>query len=153
VRHVPPTPKLAHSTCSPFVEPTVDPRRAVGRVGEEFACKHFERLGFAILARNHRTRYGEIDAIAFDGHTLVFVEVKSTRVRTRGHTTSAPAPPEPLESLRGAQQARLKRLAAAWLGDPQQIRPRAEEIRFDAVGVVLDARDRLVRLEHLEAAW
>lgn len=153
MRHVRATPKLAHPTGTPHVEPTIDPRRALGRVGEEFACKHFERLGFAILARNHRTRYGEIDAIAFNGHTLVFLEVKSTRLRARGHTASAPAPPEPLASLRGVQQARLKRLAAAWLGDPQQIRPRAEEIRFDAVGVILDARDLLVRLEHLEAAW
>jgi putative endonuclease len=133
--------------------PKVDPRRVLGRLGEEFACTHFERLGYAILARNQRTRYGEIDVIAFNGQALVFVEVKSTRVKMRGDRATPPAPRDPLESLRGAQRARLKRLAAAWLRDPQHTRPRASEIRFDAVGVSLDAHDRLVRLEHLEAAW
>ena len=52
--------------------PPKDPRHALGRLGEQLAATHLERLGFAILARNARTRYGEIDLIAFDGHTLVF---------------------------------------------------------------------------------
>ena len=52
--------------------PPKDPRHALGRLGEQLAAAHLERLGFAILARNARTRYGEIDLIAFDGHTLVF---------------------------------------------------------------------------------
>lgn len=52
--------------------PPKDPRHALGRLGEQLAATHLERLGFAILARNARTRYGEIDVIAFDGQTLVF---------------------------------------------------------------------------------
>ena len=47
-----------------------DPRRARGRLGEDLAAAHLQRLGFRVLARNARTRYGEIDLIAFDGHTL-----------------------------------------------------------------------------------
>ena len=48
---------------------------------------------------------------------------------------------------------RIRRLARAWLADPQRVRPRATALRFDAVGVVVDARGRLLALEHLEGAW
>jgi putative endonuclease len=50
----------------------MDPRRALGRLGEQLAADHLERLGFAVIERNARTRYGEIDLIVFDGHILVF---------------------------------------------------------------------------------
>ena len=43
-------------------------------------------------------------------------------------------------------------MAASWLSETQD-RPRSAELRFDAVGVVIDAAGRLVRLEHLEAAF
>jgi hypothetical protein len=52
--------------------PPKDPRHALGRLGEQLAAAHLERLGFMILARNARTRYGEIDLVAFDGSALVF---------------------------------------------------------------------------------
>ena len=56
-----------------------DLRHRLGRRGEQLAAEHLERLGFAIVARNHRTRFGEIDVIAHDGHTLVICEVKTRR--------------------------------------------------------------------------
>jgi Holliday junction resolvase-like predicted endonuclease len=49
------------------------PRHTLGRRGEQFAAEHLQRLGFSPLGRNERTRYGEIDLIAFDGRTLVFI--------------------------------------------------------------------------------
>lgn len=54
-----------------------DPRHALGKFGEDIACRELSRLGYEILARRHRTRYGEIDVIARDGQTTVFVEVKT----------------------------------------------------------------------------
>jgi putative endonuclease len=48
-----------------------------GRLGEEQAARDLSRSGWAILARNWRTRRGEIDIIALDGDTIVFVEVKT----------------------------------------------------------------------------
>jgi putative endonuclease len=128
-----------------------DPRRALGRRGEDLAAEHLARLGFAALARNVRTRHGEIDLIVLDGETIVFVEVKTRRVsaRSAGGENSV----EPLEALRPRQRARLRRLALAWLSDADTSRPRARTLRFDAVGVLLDDRGRLLRLEHLEAAW
>jgi putative endonuclease len=56
-----------------------DPRQSLGQLGEDLACAELERRGYAILARRFRTRVGEIDIVADDRGTVVFVEVK-TRV-------------------------------------------------------------------------
>jgi putative endonuclease len=133
-----------------------DGRRRLGQLGEELAAAHLKRLGFTLLERNVRTRHGEIDLIVFDGRTLVFVEVKTRRVSSRD--PAAQPHHDPLAYLRPRQRVRLRRLAVAWLSrevsrtGPGR-RPRAETIRFDAVGVTVDARDRLLRLDHLEGAW
>lgn len=112
---------------------------------------HFHRLGFTPLGRNERTRYGEIDLVVFDGHTLVFAEVKTRRVSA--HKQSIRPDQQPLAWLHRRQSRRLRRLAAAWLCDKQHIRPTAHTIRFDAIGVILDTKDRLISLDHVEAAW
>ena len=52
-------------------------RVARGKIGEDLACRELERRGYAILARRYRSRVGEIDIVASDGPTLVFVEVKT----------------------------------------------------------------------------
>ena len=52
-----------------------DLRHRLGRFGEQLAAEHLARRGFAVVARNHRTRFGELDIVAYDGDTLVFCEV------------------------------------------------------------------------------
>jgi putative endonuclease len=52
-------------------------RQALGKAGEDLACRELERRGYAIVARRYRQRRGELDIIARDGATLVFVEVKA----------------------------------------------------------------------------
>jgi putative endonuclease len=52
---------------------------SLGKRGEDIACAELERLGYTILARRHRTRFGEIDIIASIGGVTVFVEVKARR--------------------------------------------------------------------------
>jgi putative endonuclease len=138
------------TTPGPDARPA-DPRRALGALGERLAAGHLERLGYAILARNVRTRHGEIDLIAFDGRTLVIVEVKTRKVGTRAQRIRPDQ--QPLAWLRPRQRARLRRLAAAWLADEKHVRPTAHTIRFDAIGVVLDYKGRLLRLDHIEGAW
>jgi len=54
-----------------------DYRVSLGKHGEELACKALRRRGYAILARRYRTRVGEIDIVARDGLTVVFIEVKT----------------------------------------------------------------------------
>ena len=118
-------------------------------MGERLAAEHLSRRGLVLVARNVRTARGEIDIVARDGTTLVFVEVK-TRRRARPGRPASPA--GPLERLGRRQQARLRRLAAAYLREHARGR-RYAAIRLDAIGVTVDARGRLVRLEHLEGAW
>jgi putative endonuclease len=127
-----------------------NPHHALGRLGERMAAAHLERLGFAIVARNVRTRYGEIDVIAFDGTTLVFAEVKTRRARRRWRVEPEE---QPLAWLRVRQRLRLRRLAAAWLHSESANRPRAHTIRFDAIGVVVDDAGELRCLDHVESAW
>jgi putative endonuclease len=53
--------------------------REFGASGEDAAEKHLKTLGYKILERNYRTKMGELDIVASDGDTIVFVEVKSRR--------------------------------------------------------------------------
>src|ERR1700692_2520568 len=91
--------------------PSEDPRRTLGRLGENLAVAHFEKLGFSPLGRNERTRHGEIDLIAFDGYTLVFAEVKTRRVSAYKHGIRPDQ--QPLAWLHSRQSERLRQLAAA----------------------------------------
>jgi putative endonuclease len=119
-----------------------DQRKSLGRLGEQLAAAHFERLGWQIVARNHHTRIGELDLIAVDGWTLVFAEVKTCRLGRR----------QPWESLHERKRSQVRRVAGMWLSQACGL-PRFEHLRFDAVGVIVDARGALVRLDHIEGAF
>jgi putative endonuclease len=120
---------------------STDLRHHLGRIGEDLATAHMERLGYEIVARNHRTRFGELDLICLGDSSLVFVEVKTRR--GRGQPWGAPGP---------VKQARVRRMAASYLAEVAD-RPRAKNLRFDAIGIVFDTRGRLVSLEHLQDAF
>jgi putative endonuclease len=139
---------------SPFPDPPAgsrDGRRALGTLGEDLALAHLRALGFELVTRNHRTRRGEIDLIVFDGVALVFVEVK-TRRRSVAVSAANATFGDPLIGLRVDQRRRLRCLATEWLSQTRP-RPRAEQVRFDAIGVIVDGAGRLVSLTHLEGAW
>src|SRR4051812_16535186 len=119
-----------------------DPRRTLGRLGEQLAAEHFANRGCRLLARNHQTRFGELDLVVADGETLVFCEVKTCRAGGL----------EPWDNLHGAKRSQVRRMASAWLAEIRD-RPFFTTIRFDAVGVLVDQDDRLVRLDHLEGAF
>lgn len=129
----------------------LDSRRARGRRGEYLAAEHLRRRGCVILARNVRTRDGEIDVIVRDCRTIVFVEVKTRCVSAR--QASLREDQLPLAALGARQRARLRRLALAWLNETRGARHGAESVRFDAIGVVIDTRGRLRGIEHLKNAW
>jgi putative endonuclease len=120
-----------------------DPRHHLGRLGERLALDHLERLGYRLVAANHRTRFGELDLIVQDATTLVFVEVKTRR---------ASRPGRPWENLGDRKRHQVRRIAAAWLAETPD-RPHADELRFDAVGVTVDPAGALVALEHLQGAF
>ena len=119
-----------------------DTRKTLGRLGEDLAAEHLARLGCHVLARNHHTRFGELDLVVADGDTLVFCEVKTCRLG-RG---------EPWENLHDAKRMQVRRMASVWLNEVRD-RPFFAALRFDAIGVVVDEQDALVRLDHLEGAF
>src|ERR1700759_4385443 len=101
-----------------------DVRHVRGQQGELLAAAHFERLGFQVLARNHRTRYGELDLVVYDGEHIVFVEVKARREGSG----------DPWENLHDLKRSQVRRMAVSWLMERDD-RPRAADMRFDAVGI------------------
>jgi putative endonuclease len=121
-----------------------DLRQRLGQLGERVAAEHLVRRGFEIVERNYRTRWGELDIVAYDGHTLTFCEVKTRRMRT-GETN-------PLEAVHALKRSRVRKMAGSWLIERTN-RPYAEELRFDAIGVTFDPSGRLASLEHLEGAF
>jgi putative endonuclease len=123
--------------------PSSDLRQHLGRLGEQLAADHLERVGYSVVARNHRTRHGELDVVAAGEGVLVFAEVKTRREGPFAR---------PWDALHPRKQAQVRRMAAAFLAEVQD-RPRRPAIRFDAIGVTIDARGRLVALDHIEAAF
>lgn len=95
-----------------------------GWVGERAAERHLTAAGYVVLARNYRCRLGEIDLVALDRRTVVFVEVKARR--------GAGAP---LEALSRRQQRRIVRAARHYLARHRLL---DRLVRFDLVGVWLD---------------
>jgi len=98
---------------------------AAGRSGEALAASVLERSGYAIAARNWRCRLGEIDIVAFDGKTVVFVEVRTRRNPDRFGT--------PAESVDARKKARLRRLALAYLKERRL--DEATPVRFDVFDI------------------
>jgi putative endonuclease len=123
---------------------TADPRPALGRLGEQLAVEHLSRRGFQIVERNYRTRWGELDIVAYDGRALIFCEVKTRRLSAPGR--------DPLESVHTRKRSKVRKMAGSWLIERTD-RPYADNLRFDAIGVTFDAGGELVRLEHLEGAF
>lgn len=119
-------------------------RRHLGQVGEDLACERLSKAGLSVLARNVRTRYGEIDVIAIDGDALVFVEVKTL------HQGAGRGPASPLQAVGPRKQLQVRRLARAWLAE--NVPPRCREIRFDVVGVTI-RRDGGAEVDHVPAAF
>jgi len=115
------------------------PRDALGDRGENMAAKYLRTQGMKIIVRNFRTDVGEIDIIAREGKTLVFVEVK-TRV------DDDPTPEQQVNSVKQHQITKAARTYLARYGVPQ---PPA---RFDVVAIVWP-QGRQPRIRHTPAAF
>lgn len=120
-------------------------RLRTGRVGEALACELLERQGCEIVARNARTRAGELDVVALQPGTLIFVEVKTMRTGARS------GPERPALAVGPRKQLRIRRLARAWLGENRP--PKHGSIRFDVIGILLDPADTPVEIEHIPNAF
>ncbi|HXV05199.1 MAG TPA: YraN family protein [Solirubrobacterales bacterium] len=121
-------------------------RLRLGRVAEDLVAARLAAAGWEVVERNARTRYGELDAVALDGPTLVFVEVKA------GRAGSLFGPERPVLAVNRRKQLRIRRLATAWMMERRDV-PRYDDIRFDAVGVTFDHTGHMVDYEHIEGAF
>jgi putative endonuclease len=115
-------------------------RRSLGDRGERLAARHLRRRGYKIVSRSQRGELGEIDLIAVDGRTVVFVEVKTRAGDEAGH---------PAEAVDNTKQRRLTRLAAAYLKHHGLLDYPA---RFDVVAITWPAGGT-PRIEHFENAF
>lgn len=100
--------------------------RKKGAVGEEVAVTFLKKNGYQILEQNYYYNHGEIDIVAKEGKTLVFVEVKSRRSRTFG---------EPEESVTPKKQELIRRTAEGYVLEKNV---GEMDCRFDVVSIVMD---------------
>ena len=112
--------------------------RGVGQEWEDAAARHLQREGYKIVARNYRTKAGEIDFVAEDGATLCFIEVKARRT---------PAFGSPAEAVTPEKQRRIWNAAQLYLRKAR-VRP---VCRFDVVAI--DASGSPARVDLLRGAF
>jgi putative endonuclease len=96
-------------------------------MGEDLACDELRRRGYAVLARRYRTRHGEIDIIAREGETIVFVEVKARRGDAFGGGG---------EAVTGWKQRRIMEMATDYLARHGLL---DAPCRFEVVAVQFEA--------------
>ncbi len=114
-----------------------------GRDGEDIALNYLRKQGYRIIERNYRCRYGEIDLIAKDGKTLVFVEVKSRRSTAFG---------APEEAVGAAKQKKISNVALWYL---QEKNISNHSARFDVVSILSTGQDQVIELirDAFDLAW
>lgn len=100
-------------------------KRKIGNLGEDAAENYLKQLGYAVIEKNFYYRHGEIDIIAKDGSTLVFVEVKSRRSERFG---------KPEESVTPKKQEMLRRTAEGYVESKNLTNI---DCRFDVVSVLM----------------
>ncbi|MFQ5585944.1 MAG: YraN family protein [Thermodesulfobacteriota bacterium] len=114
-------------------------RLTLGKRGEEVAADLLKMAGYRVIERNFRCRGGEVDIVALDGKTIVFVEVKTRRSKEFG---------PPKLAVDGRKQRQLVKAALTYLKEKRLLNTAA---RFDVVGIVV--RDDGHEVEHIKNAF
>ncbi len=120
-------------------------RQRLGRQAEELVATRLRRSGWTIVARNERLPSGELDIVALDGSTLVFVEVKA------GSAGAVRGPEQPAHAVGRRKQLKLRRLAREWIAEGRGPSGVAG-YRFDVVGVSFGP-DGLADVDHIRQAF
>ena len=113
----------------------------LGLRGEKAAAKYLRRKGYKIVARQDRAKLGEIDLVAVDGETIVFVEVKTRTSWHAGH---------PAEAITPDKERRLTGAAMGFLRANNLLEYSA---RFDVVAVTWPTDAKKPTIEHFENAF
>src|SRR3954449_12176237 len=119
----------------------IDPRNARGAAGEQAAAEMLTALGYEIVERNFRTRYGELDIVAADERSLVFCEVRS-RVGRDGIAWA-------LQSIGPSKRMQLRKMAREWFRLRAGEHVHRRSVRFDAIAVAIAPNGRVLAMEHV----
>jgi putative endonuclease len=117
------------------------PSRPLGQRGEDAAASYLRKQGYRVLARGHDSRLGELDIVAVDGRTIVFVEVKTRRSTDAGH---------PTEAIDPHKEQRMTQAALGYLKAQHLLGYAA---RFDVIAVTWPENARRPEIEHYENAF
>ena len=117
------------------------PTKSLGDRGEEAAARYLRGRGYKIVARHDRAVLGELDIVAVDGRTVVFVEVKTRASQEAGH---------PAEAVDRDKQHRLSRMALAYLRRHELLECAS---RFDVVAVTWPPGTQTPAIEHIAGAF
>lgn len=115
--------------------------KSLGARGEAAAARFLKRRGYIIVGRSERDRIGEIDLVAVDGQTVVFVEVKTRRHHESGH---------PAEAVDDDKQHRITRTALSYLRRHDLLENAA---RFDVVAVTWPDGEKKPAFQHYKNAF
>lgn len=113
--------------------------RSLGIEGENLAVQFLKKKGFQIIGRNYKTPLGEIDIIAMDGNSLVFVEVKTRTGNTFGF---------PFEAVNKKKRQKLRDLASLYLKRLKKQPP----VRFDVLSILYSNKGKK-EIEHIKDAF
>jgi putative endonuclease len=115
--------------------------KSLGQRGEDAAARHLKRQGFRIIERGHDSPLGEIDIIAIDERTVVFVEVKTRTSGDAGH---------PTEAIDATKRRRMTQAALAYLKSKRLLQNSA---RFDVVAITWPVDACEPAIEHYKNAF
>jgi putative endonuclease len=110
----------------------------LGKEGEDFAVSFCRKNGYRILEKNYKTVFGEIDIIAKDGDSLVFIEVKTRADDTFGY---------PFEAVNARKREKIRKVALCFMKKFRQEVP----ARFDVLSISLENGKK--RVEHIKDAF
>jgi putative endonuclease len=125
----------------PWFQPQWLGTQSLGDRGEDFAVRYLKRLGYHIVGRQVDLRVGELDIVAVDGRTVVFVEVKTRKSDIAG---------SPAEAVDDQRQLRMTRAALAYLKSHGLLECSA---RFDVVALTWPDGARAPTVEHVKNAF
>jgi len=109
-------------------------RRDLGKLGEELALKEIKGIGYKCLARNYRCPLGEVDLVAKDGDTLVFIEIKTRKGKSIGYAK---------EAVNGRKRRQLSKVALTYIKANNCWHMRS---RFDVVAISFNHNGREIEI-------
>ena len=112
--------------------------RTKGNIGEDLAVKYLKKHGYKIVERNYTCQFGEIDIIAKDKDTIVFVEVKTRTNLNFGH---------PFEAI---NKTKLQHIYQTGLFYLQNTKEKYKNYRIDIIGITTNSDEKTPKVEHIK---